>query len=68
MFVREEGKKMRGEGRGKWNERKEKEKKGKERKGKRFPRFLSKENSSKENRKVRGNVRAYLNEGEVGYT
>ena len=57
-----------GEGREKWNERKEKEKKGKERKGKRFPRFLSKENSSKENRKVRGNVRAYLNEGEVGYT
>ena len=42
-----------------------KKRKRKERKGKRFPRFLSKENSSKENRKVRGNVRAYLNEARL---
>lgn len=60
------GKKWGGEGEG--SRTNGKKRKRKERKGKRFPRFLSKENSSKENRKVRGNVRAYLNEGEVGYT
>lgn len=55
----------------KWGEKGEgsgtngKKRKRKERKGKRFPRFLSKENSSKENRKVRGNVRAYLNEARL---
>lgn len=58
-----------GEGRerGKWNDERteRKERKGKERRGKRFPRFLSKENSSKENRKVRGNVHAYLNEASL---
>ena len=57
------GKKWGGKGEGSGTNRKKR--KRKERKGKRFPRFLSKENSSKENRKVRGNVRAYLNEARL---